>query len=78
MARMLVVLLLATGLTACGSARRGEPLLGLFTGMSPEAEAGERHFMAMCNACHPVGEAGIGLALNNKPLPGWAIRTQVR
>ncbi|MDC4226474.1 MAG: cytochrome c [Candidatus Manganitrophus sp.] len=26
----------------------------------------------------PEGEAGLGPALNNKPLPGWMIRFQVR
>jgi mono/diheme cytochrome c family protein len=41
-------------------------------------QEGRRVFMQFCNGCHPGGEAGVGLALNNKPLPGWAIRYQVR
>lgn len=31
-----------------------------------------------CNSCHIGGAAGLGPALNNKPLPGWLIRFQVR
>jgi mono/diheme cytochrome c family protein len=43
-----------------------------------EVAQGQQVFMRFCNGCHPGGEAGVGLALNNKPLPGWAIRFQVR
>jgi mono/diheme cytochrome c family protein len=34
--------------------------------------------MAHCHACHPGGEAGLGPALNDKPLPGLLVRLQVR
>jgi mono/diheme cytochrome c family protein len=34
--------------------------------------------MKYCHQCHPRGEAGIGPALNNKPLPGFLIRFQIR
>jgi mono/diheme cytochrome c family protein len=34
--------------------------------------------MRDCHQCHPGGEAGVGPALNNKPLPAFAIRWQVR
>lgn len=35
-------------------------------------------FMTHCNPCHPGGEAGLGPAINNKPLPGFLIKFQVR
>jgi mono/diheme cytochrome c family protein len=43
-----------------------------------EAMHGETVFMEHCHSCHPGGEAGLGPALNNKPLPGWAMRVQIR
>jgi mono/diheme cytochrome c family protein len=42
-----------------------------------EAE-GERLFHRFCYPCHPGGEAGLGPAINDKPLPAVAIRTQIR
>jgi mono/diheme cytochrome c family protein len=43
-----------------------------------EMAAGQKVFMAKCHRCHPGGEAGVGPALNNKPLPKLLIRFQVR
>ncbi len=39
---------------------------------------GERLFYKHCSRCHPGGEAGLGPALNDKPLPELAIETQIR
>jgi cytochrome c5 len=72
---LLVVLLLAT---ACGSARRSEPLTGSHAFEDPVVMRGEQVFAFQCSQCHPGGEAGLGPAINNKPLPGWLIRFQVR
>lgn len=73
--------LLAVGLLGlaigCSSARRSEPILG----HPPAAwalEAGRRSFYQYCHSCHPGGEAGLGPALNNKPLPGSLIAWQAR
>ncbi|MEZ4599634.1 MAG: cytochrome c [Syntrophotaleaceae bacterium] len=74
--RSLILLLLF--MTGCGSARRGVPLYGPMEMKDSDAVRGEQVFMSHCNSCHPRGEAGIGFALNNKWLPDWAIRTQVR
>jgi mono/diheme cytochrome c family protein len=70
---LVCVLLMA----ACGTARRGEPLVGPIA-LAPEAERGEQVFMRHCHQCHPKGEAGLGPALNDKPLPGFLLRFQVR
>ncbi len=59
------------------SARRSEPIVGPLS-LSPEIVEGRKIFMDHCHQCHPSGEAGLGPALNNKPLPAFAIRTQVR
>lgn len=70
------VLVLA-GMVACGSARRGEPLTGALRLDEQEAR-GKLVFDRFCHSCHPGGEAGVGPAINNKPLPGFMIRFQVR
>lgn len=59
------------------SARRTEPITGPLA-LDGDAARGEQVFMRTCHSCHPFGEAGLGLALNNKPLPGFLLRAQVR
>jgi mono/diheme cytochrome c family protein len=68
----------AAMLAGCISARRSEPLIHPAPPMSPAAQRGEPLYMKHCQQCHPGGDAGIGPALNNKRLPAFAIRTQVR
>lgn len=34
--------------------------------------------MKKCKQRHPLGDAGLGPAINNKPLPGFMIKSQVR
>lgn len=58
--------------------RRGEPMSRPMAIDSPELKLGQRVFMAKCQTCHPGGEGGIGVALNNKPLPEALIKLQVR
>jgi len=77
-ARSIIAVVLLAAATACGSARRSEPLVGAFRPPSPEIARGEQVFMANCHPCHPGGEAGLGPAINNKPLPSALIRLQVR
>ncbi len=72
---ILIVVALQSG---CGTARRGVPTQRPFMPESAEIERGRHVFMRYCNNCHPGGEAGLGLAINNKPLPAWLIRFQVR
>ena len=79
--RLLCLVLLSGGLllaSACGSARRGVPLVGEREIEDPVLLLGRQTFDANCQQCHPGGTGGMGVALNNKPLPGFAIRLQVR
>ena len=39
---------------------------------------GQYVFMQHCNQCHVGGAAGLGPSLNDKPLPEWALKLQVR
>ena len=64
-------------LPACASARRSEPIAGPIP-LDAKAAAGQVVFMRNCHVCHPRGEAGVGPALNNKPLPDAAIEVQIR
>jgi mono/diheme cytochrome c family protein len=62
---------------AC-SARRGEPIAGPFTSSSGSVQRGERVFQQHCSKCHPGGEAGLGPGINDKPLPKFLMKIQVR
>lgn len=61
----------------CGPARRSEPLMGPLA-LSSDAEAGRTAFMENCTQCHPGGEAGLGPSLNDKALPTFLKKFQVR
>lgn len=73
---LLLALLLLGLVSACGPARRGEPFTQLQ--LSEAEQKGQEHFMRYCHQCHPGGAAGLGPAINNKPLPRWLMRLQVR
>jgi mono/diheme cytochrome c family protein len=75
---VLVAASLALVLVACGSARRSEPIAGPLAIDSNDMAAGQKVWMQNCDACHIGGEGGLGPALNDKPLPEFAMRTQVR
>lgn len=75
--KLLTLLWLFFLLTAC-SARKGVPHTEPLMASSEEVRQGEVLFNRFCSSCHPNGTAGLGPALNNKPLPGFAIRFQIR
>jgi mono/diheme cytochrome c family protein len=63
---------------ACGTGRRSEPISGPPLLDQAAEQRGELVFMHECNQCHPGGDAGLGPAINNKPLPEAVLRLQVR
>jgi mono/diheme cytochrome c family protein len=69
---------LALLIAACATARRSEPIAGPFMPQTAALQQGERLFDRHCNKCHVGGEAGLGPAINNKPLPKALMRTQIR
>jgi mono/diheme cytochrome c family protein len=75
--RALVAVAALAFLAGCATARRGEPLRGPMT-LNAKQARGESTFKHICNGCHPGGEGGLGPGLNNKPLPGFMIKYQVR
>lgn len=76
--RFLMVAALSLALCAGCSARRGEPISQPLKIDNAKVARGERAFMTYCHKCHPGGEKGLGFALNNKPLPGFMTKAQVR
>lgn len=74
-ARCFVIAVLAA---SCGPSRRGELVGAPVTPETQDERRGERLFYRYCSSCHPGGEAGLGPALNDKPLPEIAITTQIR
>ena len=77
---LLLAILVSTvvSTSGCGTARRGEPTAGSLVIQDEQTARGQRAFMASCHQCHPAGMAGLGPAINNKPLPGFMIRMQTR
>lgn len=75
---VLLLLIAAVLQAGCGSARRSEPL-GNAPQLDSDAELrGRQVFMQNCNQCHVGGAGSLGPGINDKPLPGFAIRMQVR
>ena len=46
--------------------------------VDPRLAEGQRVFMAQCNQCHVGGGGGVGPSLNDKRIPGYYIKFQVR
>ena len=63
---------------ACGRESRQTPSAPQLRPPTAAVARGERLYGVFCYQCHPDGAAGLGPALNDKPLPAVAIRTQIR
>jgi mono/diheme cytochrome c family protein len=79
-ATLLVVLAGSVLLASCGgSAIRGEPRTApLRLSTDDKISVGQQVFMEHCYQCHPGGAGGLAPAINDKPLPVWLMKTQVR
>lgn len=75
---LMMLLILNFILFSCGTARRGDPVMGKLTVKNEKVQHGEMVFMNNCEKCHPGGEAGVGPAINNLPLPGEMLKFRVR
>jgi len=73
-----LLLILNFILSSCGTARRGEPLVGRLTVDNESVNHGKQVFMTNCQKCHPGGEAGEGPSINNIHLPGSLLKIRVR
>lgn len=73
--RTLVVLAFALG--ACGSPRKSEPFTGELT-LNESQRRGQLVFFRNCNECHPQGESGVAPSINDKRVPDFVLKNQVR
>jgi mono/diheme cytochrome c family protein len=62
----------------CVTARHTEPAAAPMNFADPVLERGRQVFYRECHMCHPQGSAGLGPAINNKPLPSFLMKFQVR
>jgi mono/diheme cytochrome c family protein len=80
--RAFLAVILAAGLALAGckafTARKTEPLADPVDTSDPKVAHGEKLFFQHCHQCHPHGEAGLGPAIVNKPLPEFLMKFQVR
>lgn len=76
--KALLAALIVAFAPGCSTARRGEPFTGGFVTADPSAADGRVAFARSCHRCHPGGEGGLGPSLNDKPLPAFLIKAQVR
>jgi mono/diheme cytochrome c family protein len=74
----LFALALTAAVVGCRSVRRGEPIVGSLQSNDPAVQHGKIVFARRCYSCHPGGEGGLGPGLNDKPLPVFAMKLQVR
>ena len=62
---------------AC-SVRRSEPFRGPLSLENSQVKKGQIAYMKNCQKCHPIGEGGLGPALNVNPAPTFIKKFQVR
>ena len=76
----LPVLAIACGavIAGCAAARRPIDIPPDKLRAQPRLAEGQRVFMQFCNQCHVGGAAGLAPSLNDKHLPPFLIRFQVR
>jgi mono/diheme cytochrome c family protein len=65
-------------LAACYPTRRSEPLVGAMELRDSHLLSGRLLFDRHCYKCHLEGEGGLAPAMNDKPLPKFLMRLQVR
>jgi mono/diheme cytochrome c family protein len=76
--RIFCLLAVSLLVASCGSALRDEPSTAPLRADGGELATGQRVFAEHCHQCHPGGAGGLAPAINDKPLPVWLMKTQVR
>jgi mono/diheme cytochrome c family protein len=77
-ARTVLFITIAFAVVGCSSARRDEPSTSPLNVSDDHIATGQQVFMEHCYQCHPGGAGGLAPSINDKPLPVWLMKTQVR
>ena len=77
--RMISIIVCLIVISSC-AIRKSEPMTGktVNTKNDLHLRAGEVLYMTYCHKCHPMGEGGLGPALNSLNVPQFVKRFQVR
>lgn len=70
--------LVAGTLAACYPIRRAEPIVGPMKLTDASLQRGRLLYDHHCYKCHTEGEGGLGPIINDKPLPEFLMRLQIR
>jgi mono/diheme cytochrome c family protein len=73
----LVAAALLAAISACSSPRKSEPLAPPVKLTEAQLQ-GRLLYDRLCYKCHTEGEGGLGPSLNEKPLPRFAMKFQIR
>jgi mono/diheme cytochrome c family protein len=71
-------LVLVLAAVSCGDPRRGEPIAGPLELTDVSLQRGREVFDTHCYKCHLQGEGGMSPIINDKPLPRFLMKFQVR
>ena len=77
-ASALIAAIATAFICGCNDSRRAVTFADPVALSDPQVARGQIVFMNQCNECHPGGSAGLGPGINDKPLPGFLIKTQIR
>jgi mono/diheme cytochrome c family protein len=75
---LVVIAFAFTALAGCHPVRRSEPIVGPMSLADSNLLRGRLLFDRHCYKCHLEGEGGMGPIINDKPLPKFLMRFQVR
>jgi mono/diheme cytochrome c family protein len=81
LAALSAVALSISGFLAVGCSTNRESTATISTAdlrVDPRLAEGQRVFMQQCNQCHVGGAGGLGPSLNDKRIPSYYIKFQVR
>lgn len=72
---LMIIFMISSG---CSSSKKEAYTVKPLAATSQEVEEGKVLFHKHCNSCHPDGTAGLGAPIVTTPIPGFAIRFQIR
>jgi len=72
------ILIAMTSMMGCGSVPPKTTVNASADLSDPRLVRGQQLFDEHCNQCHPAGTTGLAPSINEKPLPVWLMKTQIR